>query len=247
MPRGPALSFGLAGRQWQQGEIMAEATPNGLMAFWANIESDYESRFLEWHNCEHMPERVSVPGFREGRRYHGIGDAPAFLMMYFTDNADVLQSDAYVARLNDPTPWTQESLTHFRDPSRNVYDLAAEAGDGGLLAAPYIVSIRFDASEPTVEELTAKLLPAWAALDEVGRVRLYAINAAISGIETAERSIYGGGPGAQQYLLLVECALAGTPDTEVWRAAWRAATGNGAAVAHVLEERFWIDYALAKP
>ena len=44
----------------------ARDEPAGLMAFWADIDRDYESRFLEWHNCEHMPERVSVPGFREG-------------------------------------------------------------------------------------------------------------------------------------------------------------------------------------
>jgi hypothetical protein len=217
------------------------------MAFWADIDSAYEQRFLEWHNCEHMPERVSVPGFREGRRYHGIGDAPAFLMMYFTDTADVLQSAPYVARLNDPTPWTQQSLTHFRNPSRNVYDLAAEAGDGGLIAAPYITSIRFDAPEQTLAAIESRLLPRWSALDGVGRVRFYAINAKVSGIETAERSIYGGGPGAQQFLLLVECTLSETSDGDGWQAAWNDATETGDAVAHVLKENFWIDYALAKP
>ena len=51
---------------------MTHAEPAGLMAFWADIDTDYEMRFLEWHNCEHMPERVSVPGFCEGRRYRGI-------------------------------------------------------------------------------------------------------------------------------------------------------------------------------
>ena len=51
---------------------MTRAEPAGLMAFWADIDPDYEMRFLEWHNCEHMPERVSVPGFCEGRRYRGI-------------------------------------------------------------------------------------------------------------------------------------------------------------------------------
>ena len=225
---------------------MAQPTPRGLMAFWADIDADYEHRFLEWHNCEHMPERVSVPGFQEGRRYHGIGDAPAYLMMYFADNAEVLQSAPYVARLNDPTPWTQESLTHFRNPSRNVYDLALEAGDGGLIAAPYMVSIRFDAPDPTLDAIKHRLLPGWATLDGVGRVRFYAINAAVSGIETAERSIYGGGPVAQPYLLLVECTLSETAESDDWQAAWADATDGGNAVAHTLAERFWIDYALAK-
>ena len=220
------------------------------MAFWSDIDPDYEPRFLEWHNCEHMPERVSVPGFREGRRYHGMDGAPAYLMMYFTETADVLQSAPYVVRLNDPTPWTQESLTHFRNASRNVYDLINIAGEGGLLAAPYLISIRFDLAgadpKAALGAIENQLLRGWAALDGVGEVRLYAINAEISGIETAERSIYGGGPGAQTYLLLVECTLSGTASRDDWRAVWSQATANGDAVAHVLEESFWIDYALAE-
>ncbi len=230
---------------------MASTTPTGLMAFWADINPDYERRFLEWHNCEHMPERVSVPGFCEGRRYHGIGDAPGYLMMYFTETADVLESAPYVARLNDPTPWTQESLTHFRNASRNVYDLVALAGNGGLVAAPYIVSVRFDIAaaspEAQLQKIERHLLPAWAALDGVGATRLYRINAAISGIETAERSIYGGGPGAQACLLLVECALSSTPTTPDWRTVWDDVTQGAQTVAHAVEEHFWIDYALAAP
>ena len=38
-------------------------TGTGLMAFWAEIDESYVDRFRQWHNCEHMPERVSVPGF----------------------------------------------------------------------------------------------------------------------------------------------------------------------------------------
>ena len=224
---------------------MATPDATGLMAFWADIDPAYEPRFLEWHNCEHMPERVSVPGFVEGRRYHGIADAPAYLMMYLTESAEVLQSDAYLTRLNDPTPWTTESLSHFRNPSRNVYDLRTGLGTGGLVAAPYMISIRFDiaasAGDAAMRDISDQLLPAWAALDGVERAAFYAINAAVSGIETAERGIYGGGPGAHHFLLLVECARPEMADGEPWRAAWAAISG---AVDHVLEERFWIDYVL---
>ena len=73
---------------------MTPAEPAGLMAFWAEIDADYEMRFLEWHNCEHMPERVSVPGFREGRRYRDVGDAPWYLMTYLTENAGVSAATA---------------------------------------------------------------------------------------------------------------------------------------------------------
>jgi hypothetical protein len=221
-------------------------TATGLMAFWADIDPDYEPRFLEWHNCEHMPERVSVPGFVEGRRYHGIGGAPAYLMMYYTETAEVLKSDAYLARLNDPTPWTSESLTHFRNPSRNIHDLRASSGSTSLVAAPYMISIRFDigpnGGDAAMAAISEDLLPAWTALGGVERASFYAINAAVSGIETAERGIYGGGPGAHHFLLLVECARPEVVDSDGWRAAWDV---NSNGVDHVLEERFWIDYVVA--
>ena len=46
------------------------------MAFRADIDAEYGTRFLELHNCEHTPERVSVPGFREGRRYRDLDGSP---------------------------------------------------------------------------------------------------------------------------------------------------------------------------
>ena len=226
--------------------------PVGLMAFWADIDRDYEPRFLEWHNCEHMPERVSVPGFCEGRRYRALGDTPRYLMMYLTEGAEVLESDAYVERLNDPTPWTRESLGHFRNPSRNVYALLADQGRTSLRESPYVISIRFDVAPPVEHLLRStiadELLPGWAVLHEVGRVRLYGIDAAVSGIETAERGIYEGGPGAQRFLLLVDCARPEVVETEDWRSSWagldEGMAGDGASIVHVIREAFRIDYVL---
>ena len=231
---------------------MAHDEPAGLMAFWADIDPDYEPRFLEWHNCEHMPERVSVPGFREGRRYRVIGETPRYLMMYLTERADVLESDAYIERLNHPTPWTRESLGHFRNPTRNVYTLLGGRGHVSLREAPYLISVRFDIAAPAELRMRAAvqddLLPAWAALPEVARVRFYGIDAAVSGIETAERGIYEGGPGSQRFLLLAECARPGVVETGDWRAAWASLdTGSGddgAAIAHVIREAYRVDYVL---
>ena len=222
------------------------------MAFWADIDRDYEMRFLEWHNCEHMPERVSVPGFREGRRYRCLGDTPRYLMTYLTESAGVLGSDGYLERLDHPTPWTRESLGHFRNPSRNVYTLLAGQGHTSLRESPYLITVRFDVA-PAVESrirasIRNELLPGWAALPEVGQVRFYGMDAAVSGIETAERGIYEGGPGSQVFLLLVECARPEVAESGDWQARWAdldgAATGGNAPVTHVIREAFRIDYVL---
>ena len=231
---------------------MTHGEPAGLMAFWADIDSGYEPRFLEWHNCEHMPERVSVPGFREGRRYRDLGGLPRYLMMYFTESAGVLGSDAYTERLNHPTPWTRESLGHFRNPSRNVYSVLADRGQTSLRETPYLISIRFDIAPAADARIRSSirnaLLPEWKALPEVGRVRFYGIDALVSGIETAERGIYEGGPGSQCFLLLAECAHPGVAETEAWRAAWAgldaSPTGDDPAIAHAILEAFRVDYVL---
>ena len=231
---------------------MAHDEPTGLMAFWADIDADYEARFLEWHNCEHMPERVSVPGFREGRRYRALDGSPRYLMMYYAENAGVLGSDAYTERLNHPTPWTRESLGHFRNPTRNVYSVLAEHGRTSLRESPYLISIRFDiapdADARIRTSIATTLLPAWTAPADVGRVRFYGIDAVVSGIETAERGIYEGGPGSQCFLLLAECAQPGVVETGEWKAAWvgldEATAGGSPPVANAVREVFRVDYVL---
>ncbi|MCH8883074.1 MAG: hypothetical protein IIA41_06190, partial [SAR324 cluster bacterium] len=130
---------------------MKRTGSKGLMGFWVDIDDGYLLRFQEWHNCEHIPERVSLPGFNVGRRYRGLDGAPTFFMFYETDDAAVLGSEAYLSALNRPTPWTRESLAQFRNPNRNVYTLLAEEGAPAPTEAPYLVTLRFnlgDEGEP---------------------------------------------------------------------------------------------------
>lgn len=210
---------------------------SGLMAFWARIEAAYLARFRQWHNSEHMPERVSIPGFIAGERYLGHGTDNLFLMMYETRDPAVLGSPDYLARLNAPTAWTREALPHFLDPVRNIYRRIAARGASDLFAAPCLVSVRFNAEAPD-----RTLVERVAALPGVARTRLYEIDSAISGIQTSERKIYGGGPGEQRCLLLVECAIgagdAGAPLRELLvSAGWR----------DIFLDVFTVDYVLAKP
>lgn len=179
----------------------------GLMAFWSDIDPDYVLRYQQWHNCEHIPERVGIPGFREGRRYRAIGDAPHFLMFYETDATSVLASDAYMAALNAPTDWTREALTHFRNPVRSIYSRLAEVGDSGQLAAPYITALRFDLPDGSESDYASAWMQAVGQCRGVSRARLWRADAAVSNIATSERKIYGGGPGKQAYLVMIEQTL----------------------------------------
>jgi hypothetical protein len=179
----------------------------GLMAFWSEIDPDYVLRYQQWHNCEHIPERVSIPGFREGRRYRASSNAPQFLMFYETDATSVLASDPYMAALNSPTDWTREALTHFKNPVRSIYSRVAAVGEAGRLAAPYLTAMRFDLPDPSDGGSGGTWIQAVGRCRGVSRARLWRADAAVSNIATSERKIYGGGPGKQAYLVMIEQAL----------------------------------------
>lgn len=179
----------------------------GLMAFWSDIDPDYVVRYQQWHNCEHIPERVSIPGFREGRRYRATSDAPHFLMFYETDATSVLASEAYMAALNAPTDWTREALTHFKNPVRSIYSRVVEIGGATAWPAPYVTTMQFDLPDGDEDACAGAWLKAVGSCEGVVRVRLWRADAAVGNITTSERKIYGGGPGKQAYLVLVEHTL----------------------------------------
>lgn len=176
----------------------------GLMAFWSDIDEDYLLRYQQWHNCEHVPERVSTPGFRRGRRYRDVSGAPHFLMMYETESPATLGSQAYLARLNSPTPRTKEALTHFRNPARGIYSLAESVGEEGEFCAGWLTSLRFNPARAVEPDDVRRWLEAMADGPSVGRVQLWQADVATSGIVTSERKIYGGSAAGDHLLLLIE-------------------------------------------
>ncbi|WP_288900421.1 DUF4286 family protein [uncultured Sneathiella sp.] len=180
---------------------------SGLMMFWADIDIPHVLRYQEWHNCEHIPERVSIPGFRNGRRYRSFDHEAQFVMFYETDTASVFNSQPYLNALNNPTPWTKEALTYFREPVRNIYELINSMGERGDFVPSYLATLRFNLDTARQDELVKihanDWLTALCDLDHVSEARLYQVDEEISSIMTSERKIYGGGPGQQKYLAFI--------------------------------------------
>ena len=95
--------------------------------------ADYEA----WYQRDHLPDRLSVPGFRHARRYRRLhGPAQEYFTFYETGSQAVLASAAYAARLAGPTAWTQRMMPFFRAMSRSVCQVAADTGGGigGIVA-----------------------------------------------------------------------------------------------------------------
>jgi hypothetical protein len=113
----------------------------GVIAIWHDISAAGLEDFYEWHNREHIPERVGIDGFLRGRRYIVAQGEPDFFTLYNVRDAGVLSCAAYHARLNDPTPWTLKAVTYFSNEYRSLCDVKASQGigSGGLIG-----TIRFD-------------------------------------------------------------------------------------------------------
>ena len=127
---------------------------------WVDIAADEQGDFREWHNREHLPERLALPGFNRGRRFSAIEGAPQFLFLYEVGGIEVLHSAEYAQRYGNPTPWTALNTARFRNLVRGLFTLrgSAGSGNGGFLATLHA------AAAPGEGDLTA------AALTEIANV-----------------------------------------------------------------------------
>ncbi len=111
---------------------------NGLLAVWNDIAPEDEADFEAWYRGEHLAERVGLPGFLRGRRYRALegATAPRFGALYETETPEVLASDRYLARLDDPTPMTARMIARFQNTHRTVLRIESSTGRGigGALA-----------------------------------------------------------------------------------------------------------------
>jgi len=84
----------------------------------------------DWHTHEHLPERLSIPGFLRGTRWVAVQAQPRYLVLYEVRQLDTLASSAYLERLNHPTPWTSKIMPHYRGMTRGLCSVQASHGFG---------------------------------------------------------------------------------------------------------------------
>lgn len=82
---------------------------------WGEVsENDVDLRALNnWWTNEHLPERLSIPGFYRARRYEGKQaetDQRRYLALYEVASLATLTSNDYMAKLNNPTAGTRQNL-----------------------------------------------------------------------------------------------------------------------------------------
>lgn len=224
---------------------ISRAQAAGLMAFWANIEPEHEQAFLQWHNCEHIPERVGIPGFVLGRRYRQVGDAGRFLMCYDTLGEQVLTSAAYLRALNNPTPRTRRALAWFRRPVRNVYALRWSVGPVREEAPPVVVAAPWDSGATTAPDAVEAAIG--GVLGGPTRIARYGLDARGSGVRTHEAGIHGASSAQEGGMLWIECAELALLDEPAARDRLTHALQDGVGSGLGPLQVFWLDFALAAP
>jgi hypothetical protein len=154
----------------------------------------------EWHTHEHLPERLSIPGFVRGSRWVALRGQPRYFVMYEVEQLATLTSQPYLDRLNNPSAWTSKIMPHYRAMTRGFCLVAGSFGSGigcvGLL-------IRFKPT-PTKESalrewLLRDCLPKLPRLSGIGSVHLF--EAAITPKMTTEQRIRGADAGLDWVLL----------------------------------------------
>lgn len=187
----------------------------GILALWNDCRDGAEAEYEAWYRGEHLRERVSLPGFRFGRRLVALDrSSPRYFSYYETATVDVLTSPAYLERGANPTPMTQRIMTGvFRNMTRTVCRRVRAAGDiNGTIA----VTVRANATE------VAGLEAAWdrlAALPDRLRAELWLSAEAANESPSVEERIRG------RDAKIAGCLLANFSDVEHAAAAATAARG----------------------
>ena len=125
-------------------------------------------------------------------------------MLYEADSLDVLTSEAYLTRLNNPTPWSSETMPHFRNMTRALCRVTESfgLGTGGKMA---FVPLSPDPSK--VGQLRNWIAETLAPLSEQqGMLGAHLLegDGTASRTQTREKELRGDADGVADWLLLLE-------------------------------------------
>jgi hypothetical protein len=195
------------------------------VAMWWDIAPVQRGEFEDWHSHEHFPERMGIPGFLRGSRWHSLSNAEGFFVMYELAGYETLTSPHYVARLNDPTPWSTKMMPHHRNMVRSQCRAVASYG-GGLAGS--IMTLRLSPQPGQADGLQHHLMEILGkAPDQPGvtgshLLRTETPDAAV----TKEQTIRGGADAVADWIVLVAGydaqALVGLAEGELGTAALAA-------------------------
>lgn len=148
---------------------------SAFLALWNSFDPVLLDEYECWHTFEHVPERLSVPGFLSAKRYaDGHGARRRFLTLYEIETLAVLDTPAYQLLVDQPTSWSVEMRRSFRGFQRYPCRRIAAAGCGlSGSAATFVFSV------PALSDETERLAATLNAQAALGRVTSFQIGVSI--------------------------------------------------------------------
>ncbi|XWN30721.1 MAG: hypothetical protein ROR55_25180 [Devosia sp.] len=189
----------------------------GAVAIWHDIDTVGREAFYAWHGVEHMAERVGINGFNRGRRYRALNADLEFFNLYEADTPVVLTGQDYQKRLNSPTPWTVETVKHFRKVNRSICKVARSMSRAeGALCTTW----RYDVDDAHANaHLTALDREVFDRLGDdpavISGAHVFIADRAASAVDTAERKARGELNRIPAWVLMVE-GWGDAPDFARW-------------------------------
>lgn len=176
---------------------------NAIVCSWNDVKPEGRDDVYQWHNREHLPERLGIPGFLRGRRLRSTSAVPEFMFLYEARDMGVLGGADYFARLDNPTPWTSRATKNFFNSYRSVFDVAHSFGVsmGGAILA---LRVQPADAQQLKSALIETILPSIEPLAGVTGVHLAISNPDISQRDTAEKRGRGAAFKMIGWVILIE-------------------------------------------
>lgn len=161
--------------------------------------------FDDWLDTEHIPERLSVPGFARADRWVAADGGPTSLAFYDLDHIQVLSSPAYQAVVGaNLSPWSRRVIGKS---GRRRFDLELMSRSDKPVQQPCggLLFIAMDVAPEAEEDFNA-----W--YDEEHVPRLFSLE----GVMSARR--YRACADSQRYVATYHVTSPAVPDSDAWRA-----------------------------
>ena len=173
------------------------------VAIWCDVAFEIKDEFDDWHAHEHMPERLSIPGFLRGTRWVSTDGRNAYCMLYEAQSEATVTGGAYLDRLNDPTPWSRKMMAHHRNMARSLCRVQSSFGAG---LGQFLLSLRCtpDPQDRAGLEtwLCKELLPGIPSQKGFMAAHFLQNIAAPGATPTAEQKLRGGDAAADWIVLI---------------------------------------------
>ncbi|MBK9136107.1 MAG: hypothetical protein IPM15_17650 [Betaproteobacteria bacterium] len=197
-----------------------------------------------WHTHEHLPERLSIPGFLRGTRWVATTTttSPRYMVLYEVESLATLSSEAYLQRLNQPSSWTSRVMPHYRGMRRGFCSVLGSAGFGSGHACAllrFTAAARGAAAAPH-RRLLETVLPALPARAGLGSAHL--LEGAATPAMTNEQRLRGMADGAVDSALVITGYDAGAVADAAQELATSTLEREGAS--SVTQALYRLDYSL---